>query len=102
MKNETQIMEQEKSLGLASPNGKPKSTSHEELIEYHEIKDTPFTIARQDKDWFVLMGKYRLTQNLQTKEEAIKEARSKSWIRIMQVINIMMIDHDNEKQVKQN
>lgn len=74
-----------------------KKSNSEELIEYHEIKDTPFTIARNGDEWFVLMGKYRLTEKLKDKAEATKEAKSMTWFRIMQVISIMITDNENEK-----
>lgn len=67
-----------------------------ELIERHTIENTPFTVIRQDKEWYVLMGKYRLTEALKTKDEAFASALDESWNRILQVIMIMI--QDNEKQ----
>lgn len=91
-------MELEKSLGLVKEKDKPKSNG-EQLVEYIEVKDTPFTVARNDKDWYLLMGKYRLTEALKTKEEAMGAVNTQRWIRIMQVINIMIDDAKDQTRL---
>lgn len=91
-----------KSLGLVNENDNKKSNGKEQLIEYHEIKNTPFTVARNGTEWFVLMGKYRFTEDMKTRQAATREAKSMTWTRIMQVITVMINDHEQEKQKELN
>lgn len=85
------------SLGLVNEKDN-KQSGNEQLIEYHPVKGTPFTVARQNKEWFVLMGKYRFTQDLKSRREATKEALKMNWERIMQVIQVMITDNEQQKE----
>lgn len=71
----------------------------EELVEHRKIEDTPFTAVRVNEDWFLTMGKYRLTEKLKTVEECQEEAKDASWMRIMQIVQIM-IEEDKLKPSK--
>lgn len=100
MKSET-TTESAKSIGIAEPEHKSKSNS-EELIQYHKVENSPFTIAKYEGEWFVMMGKYKLTQGIKTKQEALKQATETSWGRIMQVIHIMIEDNNETNKTKNN
>lgn len=97
MKNEATHTDNGKSLGLVNENDNKKSNGKEQLIEYHEVKGTPFTVARNGTEWFVLMGKYRFTENMGTRIKATREANAMTWTKIMQVIQVMITDNENEK-----
>lgn len=60
-----------------------------ELLEYTEVKNTPFTIAKWENGYYVLMGKHRLTEKLDTKEEAEEDANRTDWDRLIQVVAII-------------
>lgn len=47
-----------------------------QLVEYEQVKGTPFTAVKDKGEWFVLMGKYRLSEGFGYKEEAIRYAVS--------------------------
>lgn len=64
-----------------------------ELIEMVKLEGTPFTAIRNDDKWYLTLGKYRLTEELKSLEEAKAESLDASWERIMQIIQIM-IDED--------
>lgn len=66
-------------------------------MEQHPIANTPFTALKYDGKWYLTMGKYRLTKELQNKEKCIYESKNASWNRLMQVIQIM-IDNNHENQ----
>ena len=70
MKNEAKTMGLEISRGNAKETDKPQS-GKQQLVEYFPVKDTPFTVAKNGNEWFVLMGKYRLTENLTTKSKGL-------------------------------
>lgn len=71
--------------------------SNTEMIERIEIKDTPFTAVRVENQWFLSMGKYRITEPTEDKEECMKEAENTTWNRIMQVVQIM-VEYNLNKQ----
>lgn len=86
-------------LGIAKKTSNKKSNS-KQLVEYFPVDDTPFTVARNDQEWFVLMGKYRFTEALKTKKDAMRNARAMTWTRILQVVKVMMED-EKQEQAKQ-
>jgi len=69
------------------------------LIEREEVNGTPFTLVKQNENWYVLLGKYRLSEAYQEKEEALKDANRNDWMRTMQVVGIM-IENYNENLTK--
>lgn len=75
---------------------------NEELVKSIPIPGTPFTKVKYDDKWFVAFGKYRLTEPLQTEEEADAAASDNSWFRIMQVIQAMIDESKNNSTTKQN
>lgn len=91
-------MEHEKSNGNANETTNNKSNSNEELLEQIPVENTPFTVIRQEKDYFVVMGKYRLTEKLETKEQALEAALDESWFRLMQIMRIMIEEYAKEKK----
>lgn len=82
-------------------------TKNTQLIEKEEVEGTPFTVVKQDDVWYVLMGKYRLDPTpFPTKVDAIKEALTINWDKIVQVAQIMIIANSNqmamlEKQINE-
>lgn len=64
----------------------------------HEVEDTPFKVVETEKGNFVVLGNHRLTHEIETKEEAIKEAKKMTWERIMQVIHILVENHEDFKK----
>lgn len=70
-------------------NGKPV-----EIIDLGE----PFTAVRVEDEWSLCLGKYRLTTGLKTFEEVEKDSLDSSWIRLMQIMKIMILDAEEERQ----
>ncbi|AXH74113.1 MAG: hypothetical protein [Microviridae sp.] len=86
--------EKSESAKYAEPTTKQPSNSSE-LFEQKPIKDTPFTAVRMDDKWFLTMGKYRLSEPIETLEQCEESANDASWMRILQVINIMIKEDKN-------
>lgn len=79
-----------------------KSNSNsKQLLEQVPINDTPFTAIRMEDKWFLALGKYRLTNQLGSLEECKAEAQDASWIRIMQIMKIVIQEHEAEKQLNE-
>lgn len=72
-------------------NSKSNSTSTETY--YHKV-DEVMAIGFANGLWYTLMGNNRLSDGFEKKEDAIKDAERKDWIRIMSVIQIMINQKD--------
>lgn len=92
-------MELNTTHGNANPTDKQSSNSNN-LIEQKQVDGTPFTAVRVNEDWFLTLGKYRLTDKLKTLGECIEEAKDASWWRIMQIMNIMIQEHEENKTLE--
>ena len=73
-----------------------KDERNTELVEKIEVEGTPFTIVRNEELWYILLGKYRLTEGFENKEEALKEANTINWNKILQVCIIVGKEVNNE------
>lgn len=85
--------------GSAEPTHKQESNSNK-LVEQFPLSGTPFTIVKVEDHWFLTIGKYRLTNQLNTREEAEAEVHDTSWIRIMQIMRIVCMEYDAEKNLQ--
>ena len=78
-------------MDILTKNG--VETPKEELIERIEIEGSPFTLVKIDREIFIGMGQYRLTEvfNIDEKsvEELVAETEKISWNRLIQVIMIL-------------
>jgi hypothetical protein len=59
---------------------------NKELIQREEIENSPFSIITTENESFGVMGKYRITEPMNSKEEVKKELENITWNRITQVI----------------
>lgn len=115
MKKETRITDTEETSGIAKETGKQPSgkiktdeellkrdPNSKQIIEKIDIENTPFTAVKADQEWFIMMGKYRLTKGIKSKDEALAAGLDESWWRIMQVIQIMIDEHEYRKGKEKN
>lgn len=58
-------------------------------IEVTQVTDTPFQVVGNGENYFVMCGKYRVSQVFDSKEKALEDATIISWNRIMQVFNVI-------------
>lgn len=71
----------------------------EQLVNYEEIKNTPFTLAKLKKkgklNYVVLMGKYKVHDKIfTTKKEALQYVSDKNWDLLLQAIVILIKEQD--------
>lgn len=90
---------QGQSNGSAEPTHKQESNSNK-IVEQFPLSGTPFTVVKIDEHWFLTIGKYRLTNQLGSREEAEAEVNDASWIRMMQIIKIVILEHEEEKRLE--
>lgn len=64
--------------------------SYNEKTEMINVPDSPMVVIREGYEWFVVLGKYRLTRALESKEAALKDAERTDWSRTIQVVEIIM------------
>lgn len=61
-----------------------------QLVETLMVEDTPFTILKWDEKYYLCLGKYRLTEALDSKEQAMEEVNNASWFRMLQIIHAVV------------
>lgn len=71
-----------------------------EMTELAEVKDSPFTVVREGKNWYGMLGKYRLTRANSDRKAVEKEISRISWDNIMKVISVMLEEYKAGKEVK--
>lgn len=77
--------EQEELLNTQSNAGEtPKQNSS--LMEYKPIAGTPFTAARHENKWYLLMGIYRLSESYHTEEQVLSLLKNDMWTLILKMI----------------
>ena len=69
-----------------------KNEKNTKLVEFKQVKETPFTLAKQNEEWYILLGKYRLSEGYETEKEGEKEAKKICWKKIMQVISVIITE----------
>ena len=55
-------------------------------LEFITIENTPFTIVKEDKNYFGIIGNHRITESYNNKEELKKDLTEITWDRIVQVV----------------
>lgn len=75
------------------------------LIIRTEVKGTPFTFVKMaSKQWFIVMGKYRINQDpLETEEHCNEYLKENMWLVIAQLCGIISDFQIQETlKIKQN
>lgn len=73
-----------------------KNLNSEKLI-YEPIEDTPFAVVEVQNGHAVILGSYMLSVHNE-KKEAIETAKAINWMRIMQVISVVVDAHIKEQK----
>lgn len=62
------------------------NTNYSNELEFTQIENTPFTIVKQKKEYFGLIGEHRITDSYEDFNEIEKAIKEITWDRIVQVI----------------
>lgn len=96
------IQRNSSSTNAENADSKHSDSKELELVEYRPIAETPFTAVRVDTKWFLTMGKYRLTEQLDSYEQAEHDAQRADWTRIMQIMQAMIDEDHHKRKVEQS
>lgn len=75
---------------------------YSEDSEMWGVNNSPLTINRNKNDWFVGMGKNRLSELYKSKEEALIDAKMVTPARVVQICSILMQDNNLKKVLNEN
>lgn len=79
-----------------------KENENEELVKVTPIDETPFGILKAGDKYCLVLGKYRLTENLGSEEAVREEATNTSWERIMQIASIMVSESEEISSIRKS
>lgn len=69
----------------------------EQPLSRHEVENSPFTVVGNDiGGWVGTMGKYRLTEPVETLEKCKEEVSEITWNRLVQVFLLINKTEENE------
>lgn len=68
--------------------------SNSQLIEIERVTNTPFDIVTTDQGTFVSVGKFRLTELKETKQECREMIHNKDWDVIIGLIHAFILTAD--------
>ena len=74
-----------------------------ETLKKEAIPNTPFVVIEENGKFYGLIGKYRLTEECETRREAVTETTKMTWdnlIKMMIVIQDMEIEINKLKTVE--
>jgi len=60
-------------LAIQSGSNTLNKSASSEIIERHEIQGTPFIVIGTNNKWFISWGKYKMSDDRKTKEEAYND-----------------------------
>lgn len=100
--------QEKQSTGTPENKKTDNANSSDDPKQLHQqipITDTPFHAVKAPTNeengnpaWFLTMGKYRLSEPMQTLEEVLEDCKNTGWNRLLAIMKIMIIEHDAEKQ----
>lgn len=82
----------------AQSEEQPKPNSSE-LIERHPVPGSPFHIIKQNEEWFLTMGNYRLSNEMFSMGEVEDYIKEQQWNIILSMMEIQERTYDIRKQM---
>lgn len=83
-------------------NNSNSEPNEKKLHEQFNVPDTPFKIIKLIDTYFVTLGKYKISQEFKTFEEAKNSAYDATWEKIMLVIQAMIENNEHTKNPPAN
>ena len=75
-----------------NPTNDQNKSESSTLVEVKQIVDTPFTDVRNDDKWFLALGKFKLSETVDSEEKVIEMSKDTSWSRLMNIMFIVATD----------
>ena len=73
-------------MGKLEENGTAVLEDKKQLVQVIEIDHTPFVAVKNEDNWFVGLGKYKLSGHLKSHEECIEFTKDTSWSMLFDVL----------------
>lgn len=67
-----------------------KQNSSKALVKREDIENTPFTAIKDELGWFLVVGRYRVTEHSESKEELMSRVKGVDWELIGRVVGVIM------------
>lgn len=96
------ILKSEKSLQQEDLSKKQDNSNYYETTDCYErieVEETPFIVAKTPDGYVIGIKNYSISGTHETLEEAIKDAKSITWDRIVTVFGVML-EHANLIELK--
>lgn len=104
-------MNTETTQKLGKSRGNVNETDNKDcLIEYKQVEGTPFQVVTKEhpeldvKEYYVMFGKYRISEKIEEEEEAMKQAKVIDWWKIMSIAHAiaeeLISKNELEKKMK--
>lgn len=95
--NKTMALEKSQTNANQTNNIELNSANDDkQLYQNLPIDGTPFNAVKVQEKWFITLGKYKISENFDTYEEAINDSQNTDWIRIMTIMNIIIMNREEE------
>lgn len=73
-----------------------------QIVENFPIKGSPITISKYQNQYYVLLGKYRLSEApFPTRKQAEEDAKRTDWFRVMQIMRAVAQEAYNENKLNE-
>lgn len=94
-------------IGLKQEKKSNTTDNKDYLIEYEEQENTPFTVVKKveendDINYYVMFGKYRISEAIKDQEEARKNAKIIDWWKIMSVAHVIAENLIEQQKIDTN
>lgn len=83
-------------LELSEETSTNKKELNSTITNQEEIPGSPFTLVKVDKMYFLALGKYRLTNLTENKEELIELVKQKHWDILLATISAILTELNNK------
>lgn len=77
-----------------------KEEKNELLTEVDPIQGSPFSVVRVEDKYFLALGKYRLTELNESKEDILATVNDVDWNRLLAVMNVVATEVFKEEYEK--
>lgn len=72
------------------------NSENEELVKRHDIEETPFTIVEAAGGYWGTMGKYRITEKLESKKAVEDAIMPQTWNNLVRIM-VLVTESINQK-----
>jgi hypothetical protein len=76
--------------------------NNKQLIEREKIEGTPFTLIKQNEQYFLVMGDHRLTEPTKNRETTMIKLENEKWLLMTQVVICILESMNKQAEILNN